>query len=325
MMKFPHRRKFLTLALGAAASPAVSRIASAETYPSRPVRIIVGFPAGSGPDIVARLVGQRLSDWLGQQFIVEDRPGAGSSIAAQSVVKAAADGYTLLMASGANTVNATLYPNLTFNFIRDVAPVAIINGTPYLLVANLAFPAQTIPEFITYAKAHPGKINVATSGIGTTNQLCLELLKTMAGVDLVHVPYRVSFVPDLLGGQVQCAFANVPQVIENVRSGTLRALAVTSAARMGALPDVPTIGEFVPGYEAESWFGVVAPKGTPTDIVNELHDKINAVVADSRMKVQLLDLGATPKSMTSTEFGKLIADYTEKWAKVINLAGIKPE
>jgi len=324
-MKFPHRRKFLYLAAGAAASPAVSRIASAETYPSRPVRIIVGFPAGTGPDIVARLVGQRLSDWLGQQFIVENRPGAGSSVAAQSVVNAVADGYTLLMATGANTINATLFPKLTFNFIRDVSPVAIINGTPYLMVANLAFPAQTIPEFITYARANPGRINVATAGIGTTNQLCLELLKTMAGVDLVHVPYRGSFVPDLLGGQVQCAFSTVLQVIENVRGGTLRALAVTSVARMGALPDVPTIGEFVPGYEADSWFGVVAPKGTPTDIVNELNDKINAIVADSKMKVQLLGLGATPKSMTPTEFGKLIADYTEKWAKVIKLAGIKPE
>jgi tripartite-type tricarboxylate transporter receptor subunit TctC len=325
MVKFPHRRKFLYLAAGAAASPAVSRIASAETYPSRPVRIIVGFPAGTGPDIVARLVGQRLSDWLGQQFIVENRPGAGSSVAAQSVVNAAADGYTLLMATGANTINATLFPNLTFNFIRDVAPVAIINGTPYLMVANLAFPAQTIPEFITYARANPGRINVATAGIGTTNQLCLELLKTMAGVDLVHVPYRGSFVPDLLGGQVQCAFSTVLQVIENVRGGTLRALAVTSVARMGALPDVPTIGEFVPGYEADSWFGVVAPKGTPTDIVNELNDKINAIVTDSKMKVQLIGLGATPKSMTPTEFGKLIADYTEKWSKVIKLAGIRPE
>jgi len=324
-MKLPHRRRFLHLAAGAVALPAVSRIAKAETYPSRPVRIIIGFPAATGPDIVARLVGQRLSERLGQQFIVEDRPGAGSSVAAQSVVNAAADGYTLFMATGANTINATLYPNLNFNFIRDVAPVAIVNATPYLMVANLEFPPKTIPDFITYAKANPGRINVATAGIGTTNQLCLELLKMMTGVDLVHVPYRGSFVPDLLGGQVQCAFSTVPQVIEAVRSGKLRALAVTSVARMDALPEVPTIGEFVPGYEADSWFGIVAPKGTSTDVVNELNDKINTIVADPKMKMQLVDLGATPKSMTPAEFGKLIADYTEKWAKVIRQAGIKAE
>ncbi len=323
-MKLP-RRKFLQLAAGAAASPTLPRIAWAQTYPERPVHIIVGFPAASGPDIVGRLVGQRLSEQLGQQFIVENRPGAASSVAAQSVVNAVADGYTLFMATGANTINATLSPNLDFNFIRDLSPVAIINSTTYLLVANLAFPVKAIPELITYAKANPGRINVASAGVGTTNHLCLELLKMMTGVDLVHVPYRGSFVPDLLGGQVQCAFSTVPQVIEDVRGGKLRALAVTSAARADALPDVPTIGEFVPGYEADTWFGIVAPKGTSAEIVNKLNDRINTIVADPKMKAQLVALGVSPKSMTPNEFGKLIADYTEKWAKVIKFANIKPE
>ena len=324
-MKLPHRRQFLHLAAGAAALPLAPHVARAQAYPSRPVRIIIGFPAGTGPDIVARLVGQRLSEQLGQQFIVENRPGAGSSVAAQSVVNASSDGYTLFMATGANTINATLYPNLNFNFVRDFAPVAIINGTHYLLVANLAAPGKTIPEFIAYAKANPGRISVASAGIGTTNQLCLELLKMMTGVDLVHVPYRGSFVPDLLGGQVQCAFSTLPQVIENVKGGNLRALAVTSAARVATLPDVPTMGEFVPGYEADSWFGIVAPKGTSAAIVEELNSKINTIVADPKMNVQLVGLGASPKSMTPAEFGKLISDYTEKWAKVIRAANIKPE
>jgi tripartite-type tricarboxylate transporter receptor subunit TctC len=323
-MKLP-RRTFLHLAAGAAALPAVSHIARAQTYPTRPVRIVVGFPASTGPDIVARLVGQRLSDRLGQQFIVEDRPGAGSSSAAQSVVNAAADGYTLLMATGANTINTTLYPNLNFNFIRDLAPVAVINSTPFVMVVNPAVPARAIPEFIDYAKAIPGRINVASPGVGTTNHLCYELLKMITGVDLVHVPYRGSFMPDLLGGQVQCAFSTVPQAIEYVRDGKLRALAVSSAARVDALPGVPAVGEFVPRYEANSWFGILVPKGTSAQIVDKLNDEINAIVADPKMREQLVGLGAPPMSMTPTEFGKLIADYTEKWAKVIKFAGIKPE
>jgi tripartite-type tricarboxylate transporter receptor subunit TctC len=323
-MKLP-RRQFLHLAAGAVALPAVSQIARAQVYPARPVRIVVGFPAATGPDIVARLVGPRLADRLGQQFIVEDRPGAGSSSAAQSVVNAAADGYTLLMATGANTINTTLYPNLNFNFIRDLAPVAVVNSTPFVMVVNPAVPAKAIPEFIDYAKANPGRINMASPGVGTTNHLCYELLKMMTGVDLVHVPYRGSFMPDLLGGQVQSAFSTVPQAIEYVRDGKLRALAVSSAVRVETLPGVPTVGEFVPGYEANSWFGILAPKGTSTQIVSRLNDEINAIVAEPKMKVQLVGLGAPPMSMTPAEFGKLIADYTEKWAKVIKFAGIKPE
>jgi tripartite-type tricarboxylate transporter receptor subunit TctC len=323
-MQLP-RRRFLHVTAAAAALSAMPRIARAQAYPTRPVRIVVGFAAASGPDIVGRLVGQRLSEQLGQQFIVEDRPGAGSSVATQSVVNAAADGYTLLMAMGANTINSTLFPNLNFNFIRDIAPVAIINSTPYLLVANVTAPIKAIPELITYAKAYPGRINVASAGIGSTNHLCIELLKMMTSVDLVHVPYRGSFVPDLLGGQVQCAFSTVPQVIENVRGGSLRALAVTTAARMDALPEVPTIGEFVPGYEADTWFGIVAPRGISIKIINELNDKINTIVADPKIKAQLVGLGVSPKSMTPIEFGTLIADYTEKWAKVIKFANIKPE
>lgn len=321
-MKLP-RRKFLHLAAGAAALPVLSRSARAETYPMRPVHIVVGFPAATGPDIVARLIAEPLSERLGQQFAVEDRPGAGSSIAAQNVVSASADGYTLLMATGANTINTTLYPNLNFDFVRDLAPVAIINNAPFVMAVNPSFPAKTVPEFITYAKAHPGRINIASSGIGSTPHLCYELLKMMTGVDLVHVPYRASFMADLIGGQVQCAFSTVPQVIEYVRDGKLRALAVTSAMRVKTLPDIPTVGEFVPSYEADSWFGIVAPKSTSTEIVAKLNGAINTIVADPKMRAQLADLGVPAISMTPAEFGKVITDYTEKWAKVIKFAGIK--
>jgi len=323
-MKLP-RRRFLYLAASAAALPAVPRIASALDYPARPVHIIVGFAPASGPDIVARLVAQRLSQRLGQQFIVEDRPGAGGSIATQSVVNASADGYTLLLSTTANATNATLYPNLNFNFIRDVAPIATITRAPFVMVVSLAVPARTIPEFVAYAKANPYKINMASAGIGSTTHLCYELFKMMTGLELVHVPYRASYLPDLIGGQVQGAFSTVTQAIEYVRDGKLRALAVTSTTRVDALPDVPSMGEFVPGYEAEGWFGVVAPKTTRAEVVGKLNEEINAVVADPKTKAQLLDLGAPPMSMTPPEFGKLIADQTEKWAKVINFAGIKPE
>jgi tripartite-type tricarboxylate transporter receptor subunit TctC len=259
-MKLP-RRKLLHLAAGAAALPVLPRVALALDYPARPVHIVVGFPASSGPDIVARLVGQRLSERLQQQFIVENRPGAGSSIAAQDVVDAPADGHTLLMATGANTINATLYPNLNFNFVRDVAPVAVINGAPFVMVMNQGVPVKGIREFVTYAKANPGKINMASPGVGTTPHLCYELFKLMTGVNLVHVPYRGSYLADLISGQVQVAFSTVAQAIGYVRAGELRALAVTSTARVDALPDVPTVAEFVPGYDADGWFGFVAPKG----------------------------------------------------------------
>jgi len=317
------RRKFLHVAAGAAVLPVATCIASALDYPARPVHVIVGFPPASGPDIVARLVGQRLSQRLGQQFIVEDRPGAGGSIATQTVVNASADGYTLLLATTANAINATLYPNLNFNFIRDVAPIAIINRAPFVMVVNLAVPAQVIPEFIAYAKASPHKINMASAGIGTTTQLCYELFRMMTGLDLVHVPYRASYLPDLIGGQVQGAFSTVPQAIEYVRDGKLRALAVTSTARVDILPDVPPMGEFVPGYDAEGWFGIVAPKATPKEIIDKLNNEISAVIADPKTRAQLVEL--PPVSMTRAEFGKLIADQTEKWAKVIKFANIKLE
>jgi tripartite-type tricarboxylate transporter receptor subunit TctC len=322
-MKLP-RRQFLHLTAGAAAFP-LANIASALDYPARPVHVIVGFPPASGPDIVARLVGQRLSERLGQQFIVEDRPGAGGSIATQTVVNASADGYTLLLATTANAINATLYPNLNFNFIRDVAPIVIINRAPFVMVVNPAVPARAIPEFVAYAKANPYKINMASAGIGSTTHLCYELFKMMTGLDLVHVPYRASYLPDLIGRQVQGAFSTVPQAIEYVRDGKLRALAVTSTARVDALPDVPSMGEFVPSYEAEGWFGIVAPKATPKEIIDKLNDEISAVIANPKTRAQLVELGVPPVSMTRAEFGKLIADQTEKWAKVIKFANIKLE
>jgi len=321
-MKLP-RRQFLHLAASAAALPVLPPIASAQTYPIRPVHIIVGFPPASGPDIVARLVGQQLSQRLGQQFIVEDRPGAGGSIATQTVVNASADGYTLLLATTANATNATLYPNLNFNFIRDVAPIATITHAPFVMVVSLAVPARVIPEFIAYAKANPYKINMASAGIGSTTHLCYELFKMTTGLDLVHVPYRANYLPDLIGGQVQGAFSTVPQALEYVRDGKLRALAVTSTARVDALPDAPSMGEFVPSYEAEGWFGIAAPKAIPIEIINKLDGEINAVVADPKTKAQLVELGVPPMSMTPAEFGKLIADQTEKWAKVIKFANIK--
>jgi tripartite-type tricarboxylate transporter receptor subunit TctC len=323
-MKLP-RRKFLYLAMGATALSASFNTALAFGYPTRPVHIIVGFAPASGPDIVARLVGQRLSERLGQQFVVEDRPGAGGSIATQTVVNSPADGYTLLLATSANAINATLYPDLNFNFVRDVVPIAIISRVPFVMVVNLAVPARAIPEFVAYAKANPHKINMASAGIGTTTQLCYELFKTMTGLDLVHVPYRSSYLSDLIGGQVQGAFSTVPQAIEYVRGNKLRALAVTSTERVDVLPDVPSMEEFVPGYEAEGLFGIVAPKATPSEIIDKLNKEINAVVAEPKTKTQLVDLGVPPMSMTPAEFGKLIADQTEKWAKVIKFAGIKPE
>jgi tripartite-type tricarboxylate transporter receptor subunit TctC len=325
-MKLP-RRNFLHLAAGAAALPAVSRFASAQVYPSRPVRLLVGFAAGGGVDIVARLIGQWLSERLGQQFIIENRPGAGTNIATEAVVRAPADGYTLLLVNVANAVNATLYDNLSFNFIRDVAPVAGIMVVPNVMVVHPSVPAKTVPEFIAYAKANLGKINMGSGGIGGPSHVAGELFKMMAGVDLVHVPYRgvAPALTDLIGGQVQVIFSTMTGSIEYIRTGKLRALAVTTAMRAEALPDIPTVGEFVPGYEASAWYGLGAPKNTPAEIVAKLNKEINAGLADPKLRARLADLGGTVLAGSPADFSKLIAEETDKWAKVIKSAGIKPE
>jgi tripartite-type tricarboxylate transporter receptor subunit TctC len=302
-------------------------MAWAQTYPTRPVRIIVGFTPGGGVDINARLIGQWLSERLGQQFVIENRPGAGTNIATEAVVRAAPDGYTLLLATVPNAINATLYDKLNFNFIRDITPVATISGVPNIMAVHPSFPAKTVPEFIAYAKANPGKVNMASVGNGTSGHVSGELFKRMAGVDLLHVPYRgaAPALTDLMGAQVQVMFPTMPASIQYVRAGTLRALAVTTATRSEALPDVPAVAEFVPGYEASTWYGVGAPKNTPAEIVEKLNKEINAALADPKLKARLADLGAEPMSMTPADFGKLIAEETEKWAKVIKFAGIKPD
>jgi tripartite-type tricarboxylate transporter receptor subunit TctC len=296
-MKLP-RRQFLHLAAGAVALPTVSRIALAQTYPTRPVRIIVGFPAGGAADIVGRLMAQWLSERLGQQFIVDNRPGAGTNIAAEAVVRAAPDGYTLLWITTANASNATLYDKLNFNFIRDIAPVANINGLPFVMEVNPSFPAKTVPQFIAYAKANPGEINMASNGIGGIPHLAGELFTMMAGVNMLHVPYRgdAPALTGLLGGQVQVYFSTLPGSIGYIKAGNLRALAVTSATRSDALPDIPTVGEFVPGYEASAWQGIGAPKNTPVEIVDKLNKEINAALADPKIKSRLADLGACPRN-----------------------------
>ncbi len=319
------RRQFLHLAAGAAALPAMSRIACALDYPSRPVRFVVGFPAGSATDIVGRLIAQALSERLGQQFIVDDRPGAGSNMAAEFVVRADPDGYTLLQVASPNAINATLYDNLSFNFVRDIAPVAGIMRYPYVVTVNPSFPATTIPEFIAYAKANPGKINMASAGNGTAPHVFGALFMMMTGVNMVHVAYRGSYFSDLIGGQVQVVFSPLPSTIGYFKAATLRPLAVTTATRSDALPDIPTVGDFVPGYEASSWQGVGAPKNTPSAIIDKLNKEINAVIADPKMKARLADLGGTVLSSSPAAFGKLIADETDKWGKVIKSAGIKPE
>jgi tripartite-type tricarboxylate transporter receptor subunit TctC len=323
-VKYP-RRTFLQIAVGAAALPLGVRTAWSLDYPTRPVRVLVGFPAGSGPDVIARLIGQRLAERLGQQFVVEDRAGAGSSMAAQDVVAAPADGYTLLLAANANAVNASLYPNLPFNFVRDIAAVGMICSAPFLLVANPALPAKTLPEFIAYTKANPGRINMASPGVGTTPHLMYELLRTMTGIELTHVPYRTGYIPDLLSGQVQVAFSTITQSLQYVRDGRLRGLAVSSATRSEVLPDVPAVGESVPGYDASGWFGICAPAATPPAIVDKLNAAINAIVTDPDTRTRLVDLGVRPLTMTAAQFGKLIADDTEKWAHVIKSANIKVE
>lgn len=319
------RRQLLHLAAGAAAFPALARKAFALDYPTRPVHVIVGFPAGIGPDITGRLMGQWLSDRLGQQFIVDNRPGAASNIGTEIVAKAARDGYTLLVAVSTNSINATLYKNVNFNFTRDLVPVGFIGATPLVMVVTLSLPVKTVPEFIAYAKANPGKINMASQGVGTSPHVAGEMVKMMTGIDLVHVPYRTNVVPDLLSGQVQVYFSPMPQVIEYVKDNRLRALAVTTAARADALPDVPTLMEFVPGYEASGWYGICAPTGTPAGIIDRLNKGISAGDADPTLKARLIAVGVVPKAMTQAEFGKFIADEIDKWAKVIKFADIKAE
>jgi tripartite-type tricarboxylate transporter receptor subunit TctC len=325
-MKFP-RRRFLHLVAGAAVLPTVSRIARAQAYPTRLVRIIVGFPPGGAADISARLMGQWLSERLGQPFIIENRPGAASNIATEAVVRASADGYTLLLIAPTSAINATFYDKLNFNFIRDIAPIATISRESYLITVNPSFPAKTVPEFIAYAKANPGKLNMASAGNGSTNHVAGELFKMMTGVNLVHVPYRGGSpaLADLLGGQVQVYFGPMSGSIEYVKTGKLGALAVTSAMRSEALPNIPTVAEFVPGYEASTWYGVAAPKNTPAEIVGNLNREINAALADPKLKARLADLGAEPMSMTPAEFAKFVVDETEKWAKVIRAASIRPD
>ena len=320
------RRRFLHLATIAIGLPAVSRMARAQSYPARPVRIIVGFAAGGAPDIAARLLAQWLSERLGQQFVIENRPGAGGNIATEAVVDAPADGYALLLVSLANAVNATLYEKLNYNFIRDIAPVASISHETYCMEVHPSFPAKTVPEFIAYAKANPGKLNMASAGIGTGPHMAGELFKMMAGVDMVHVPYRGSppALTDLLAGQVQVMFSPLSSSIQYVRGGKLVALAVTTATRSVVLPDIPTVGDFVPGYEATGWFGLGAPRETPVEIVDKLNKEINAGLANPKLKAQLADLGGTTLPGSAADFGKLIAEETEKWAKVVKLSGAKP-
>jgi tripartite-type tricarboxylate transporter receptor subunit TctC len=323
-MKLP-RRTFLRLAAGVAALPVVWRIARAQSYPSRPVRVIVATAAGGGNDIAARLIGQWLSEHFGQQFVVESRPGAGSNIGTEAVVRASADGYTLLLVSASNAINATLYEKLTFNFIQDIAPVAGIMRTPLIMLVNPSVPAMTALEFIAYAKANPGNINMASGGNGTPAHMSGELLRMMAGVDLVHVPYRGlgPALTDLLGGQVQVMFGGTTASIEYIRAGKLRALAVTTTAQSELLPDLPTLGDFVPGYEASQWYGIGAPKNTPTEIIDRLNEEINASLGDAKIKARLTDLGGTALHGTPADFAKLIAEETEKWSKVVKFAGIK--
>jgi len=321
------RRKFLYLAAGAMPLPTVSRIAMAQTYPSRPVRWIVGFPPGGGNDIFARLIGQWLSERLGQPFVIENRPGAGSNIATEAVVRASPDGYTLLLANAANAINASLYDKLNFIFIRDIVPIAGIVHVPVVVVVHPSVPAKTFPEFIAYAKANPGNLNMASNGNGSIPHLSGELFKAMAGVNMLHVPYRGTgpALTALLGGQVQVMFASMPGSVEYVKAGKLRALAVTTVTRSNELPDIPTVGDFVPGYEVNQWYGVGAPKGTPTEIIDKLNKEINTGLADPKIKARLEDLGGIPMPMMPDEFGKMIAEDTEKWAKVIRAANIKPE
>jgi tripartite-type tricarboxylate transporter receptor subunit TctC len=322
-----NRRTFLHLASGAAALSVFSRIARAQAYPTRPVRVIVGFAAGGTTDIISRLIGQSLSERLGQQFIIENRPGASSNLATEAVVRAPPDGYTLLALVATNAINASLYDKLSFNLNRDIAPVAGLIRSPLVLEVHPSVPVKTVPEFVAYAKAHPGKIMMASFGVGSTSHVAGELFKMMAGVDLLHVPYRGSgpMLTDLVGGQVQMAFDNLPASIEHIRAGKLRALAVATAMRSEALPTVPTVADFLPGYEASAWNGIGVPRNTPAEIIDTLNKEINAALADPRIKARITELGAAVFPTSPSEFAKFIAEEIEKWGKVIKFAGIKPE
>ena len=321
------RRQFLHLAVGAAALPAMSRFAWAQAYPSRPVRVIVGFTPGSAPDIVARLMGQWLSERLGQQFLVENRPGAGGNIGTEVVVRAPADGYTLLLVGAPNAINTALYDKLSFNFLRDIAPVAGIERSRIVMVVHPSFPARTVAEFISYAKANPRKVAMASPGIGSTPHVAGELFKMMAGIDMIHVPYRGGgqVMTDLIAGQVQVSFIGLTVAIEHIKTGKLRALAVTAATRSDVLPDIPTAGDFVPGYEASAFWGVGAPRNTPADIIDKLNREINAGLSDPELRRRLTDGGGTALAGSPADFGKFIGGETEKWANVIKFAGVRPE
>lgn len=319
------RRKFLQIAAGAAALPAISRLAWAQSYPSRPVRIILGFPPGGPSDVLARIVGQWLSERLGQPFLVESRPGASGNIAAEAVIRSPADGHTLLLVVPGNATSDALFDKLNFNFIRDTAPVAAISHGPLLMAINPALPVRTVPEFIAYAKSRPGQINFASPGTGAVIHLAGELFKMMTGISMVHVPYRgnAPALTDLIAGQVQMMLADAPSSIEHIKAGKLRALAVTTSARSEILPDVPTVSEFLPGFEAGNWFGIAAPKNTPPEIIDKLNKEINAALADPTVKARLAVLGAAPFAGSPAEFGKFIAAEAEKWTKVIRTVGIK--
>jgi len=321
------RRRFLQLAPGAATLPIGSHLARAQAYPTKPVRWIVGYTPGGGNDIFARLIGQWLQDRLGQPFVIENRPGAGSNIASELVANAPADGYTLLLANFANASNTSLYRNLKFDFVRDIAPVAGIVRVPNAMLVNPAVAVKTVPEFIAYAKANPGKVNMASAGVGATGHLAGELFKMLTGAGFIHVPYRGNgpALADLLGGQVQFLFASLPSAIEFIKTGKLRCLAVTSATRTDTLPDIPAVAEFVSGYEVSSWYGIGVPRGTPANVIEMLNREVNAALADPKMKRRLADLGGDLIGGSPAEFGKLIANETEKWAKVIKFAGIAPQ
>jgi tripartite-type tricarboxylate transporter receptor subunit TctC len=321
------RRRFLHLAAAAVALPATVRIARAQGYPARSVRIVIGYTPGGSADITARLLGQWLTERLGQPFVVESRPGGGTNIATEAVVRASADGYTLLLVAPANAINATLYAKLNYDFIRDMAPVAGLIRFPNVMEVNPSVPAKTVSEFVAYAKANPGKINYASSGNGSTIHMSAELFKMMVGVDLMHVPYRggAPALTDMLAGQVQVMFDNLPTSIEHIRAGKLRPLAITSATRSELLPDVPTLADFVPGYESSAWYGVGAPKGTPAEIIDRLNKEINAMLVDPRMMARIAEMGATRIAGTPADFGKLVAEETEKWGKVVRFSGAKAE